>query len=413
MLHLEVPAGGEELPAELAAPDSPNARAVWAVERCRRLEHQKFGLLKEIETLRGRVTERDAAIARFRAANNDLRDASRESTTALQAARRKLRVQHGLLQELQEANRRLEGDKRRMHKERRAEARMLDSITMQHSALEEQLSTERARHSEAEEGYDTSMEHVKRVMEAEQEALRGEIEEWRRREASLLQQIQQAQEKIVAAQEQLALGAQREAEARKGQQKALTQFDRLKESFAEEVEAVAALKREAEAKLSTVHTTESRLKEALALLGAQESETLALREAVHQLTRQLDETQAALTASKQRLTSVCSERDHLRTALSQGHIRAVDLSVAQAERARLEAQLSKHTAAARAQAEASREASETARERLFAQLGYGKKARRRLQRLRGGGGSQPPPAPAPRMVQWQGGAESVEEKGDG
>ncbi len=324
-LHLRLAEDAADAVAcEVTAPDDAGERTIWALERCRRLEHQQYALLEEVKLLQTRLAERDEALQRMHSANTDLKDATRESTAALQAARRKLRVQHEVLSQTQQENKKLENAMKRMRKERGAEKRMVDSITLQHSMLETKLKDERARHTAAEGEYDTSMEQLKGVMDDEIAGLRGEIEQWRQREAQLLQQLSEAHASIVDVKGQLAEAQQRETAAHKGRQSAATRYERLKESFAEEVGAIADLKRDAEEKLATVHKTESRLKEALALLGAQEAETVALRQAVQDGAKREASASDALRAAHARLRLVADERDELRRAAGKHRLQGVD-----------------------------------------------------------------------------------------
>ena len=330
-LHLRLADDAADAVAcEVTAPDDAGERAIWALERCRRLEHQQYALLEEVKLLQGRLSDRDAALQRMHAANVDLKDATRESTAALQAARRKLRVQHEVLTQTEQTNKKLEQTMKRMRRDRGAEKRMVDSITLQHSMLESKLQEERKRHTAAEAEYDTSMEQIKGVMDDEIAGLRGEIEQWRARETQLLVQLSEAHASIVSVKAELAQAQGREAAAHKGKQTASTRYERLKESFAEEVGALADLKRDSEEKLATVHKTESRLKEALALLGAQEAETLALRGAVQEGTQREVAASDALRAAHARLRLVADERDELRRAAGQRRIGGVDRRVAMA-----------------------------------------------------------------------------------
>jgi len=333
-LHLRLSEDAADAVAcEVTAPDDAAERSIWALERCRRLEHQQYALLEEVKLLQGRLAERDGALQRMHSANTDLKDATRESTAALQAARRKLRVQHEVLTQTEQSNVKLQQTMKRMRKERGSEKRMVDSITLQHSILESKLKDEYARHKEAEAEYDTSMEQLKGVMDDEVAGLRGEIQQWRARESQLLEQLSTAHDSIVAVKGELADAQAREAAANKGKQTAATRYERLKESFAEEVGAIAELKRDAEEKLATVHKTESRLKEALALLGAQESETLALRQAVQDGAKRETAASDALRAAHARLRLVADERDDLRRAAGQRRIGGVDRRVALQEMA--------------------------------------------------------------------------------
>lgn len=191
---------------------------VWLAEECRLLEEKNLELRKELKAAHA-ATEHACALADVSKEDADrmrqaVHDTSVKQSTAVKSEERLLNTIASLQARIKE----LEAEKRKLAKERRSDAQLLDSIALKHSNMLAEAATEAKRHAVEEGKYTSLLTDFQAVTQREMETLRAELVASNRRRDELDGIVRTLERKAVDAREELTQTYAQLAESRDREQ---------------------------------------------------------------------------------------------------------------------------------------------------------------------------------------------------
>jgi len=191
---------------------------VWLAEECRLLEQKNLELKSEVAAAH-RATEHACSLADASKRDADrmrqaMHDTSVKQSTAVKAEERMLNT----IASLQAKIRELEAEKRKMGKERRSDAQLLDSIALKHSNMQLEAEAEARRHAVEEGKYTSLLSDFQAVTQREMETIRAELVASNRRRDELDAMVRTLERKAVDAREETTHAYSQLAESRDREQ---------------------------------------------------------------------------------------------------------------------------------------------------------------------------------------------------